>query len=236
MANVGVACTPDAETGECGANHPCERGQVCELESAVCMETGLRTDATEDPAPSTFSGKRVPFFRGELCVATQAQAGAPIPVSLTPCLHPCVVPTSQQFKNQWSCVGSSCEAMVLMWMETHSSAEGCPADAFAAFDPTLCATPVTADLSITARYEDGTPVQGMMELEVPFVSNADAEEIAAQSNDTILGTVQAIIQRYPQDPGRMVPNGGVTLSLDNPPPPAKCSESSDACDCFPIGF
>lgn len=226
-------CGPEAEKGECGVNDPCERGAVCDLDTALCMQVGAPTDATEATAPETFSGKAVPFFRGELCVATEAQAGEPFPVRITPCLHPCVVPTSYQYKHSWSCVGSSCDGFVTMWMETRSSAEGCPEDAFGQFDTELCTNPVTAELSITAEYDDGTPVVGTMALEVPFVSNADAEEIAADDGE--LETVTAMIQRYPRDPARTVPDG-ITLASDSPPPPATCSENADACDCFQIGF
>lgn len=237
MLVLGAAsCNPDAESGECGVNDPCERGQTCQLEEAICVEVGAPTGATEDPAPPTFSAKYVPFHRGTLCVALQAQSGEPFPVSLTPCLHPCVIPTSQYFHNQWSCVGSRCEAFAALWMETRSAAEGCPADAFGAFDPGLCTTPVTADLSINPRYTNGDLVIGTMSLEVPFMSNAEAELVAAASDAGISEAVASVIQSYPSDPGRMVPDVGVTLSPDNPLPPATCSDSQAACDCFPIGF
>jgi len=229
-----AACTPDAETGECGVNDPCERGSVCDLDNAVCMEVGAPTDATEDPTPMSFDDKVVPFFRGEVCAVTEAQAGSPFPVQLTPCLHPCLTVRGHQYKHSWVCVGDECAAMAVMWMSVDSADEGCPEDAFGKFDESLCTTPVTANLALTATYEDDKPVVGTMSFEVPFLSNADAELIDESDDD--LETILEQIQKYPQDPGRMLPEPGVNLSLDNPAPPSDCNDDGGPCECVKIGF
>lgn len=231
---LALGCAPKAEQGECSAVDPCPRGQECDLEVSMCLDIEVDTHATEDPAPSNFTNKTVPFFRGQVCTVHEVQAGATFPVRMVPCLHPCVQASSFKFKHSWSCVGADCEAFGVMWMNTSSTAGGCPADAFGRFDRSMCVDGPAIEFDIRAVLADDSPVQGGMVLEVPFISNDDAAAIAANPDD--LDQIQEIIARYPQDPSRVVGSKPISLLAGNPAPPETCGESGENCDCYDVGF
>jgi hypothetical protein len=227
-------CAPRADAGECSVGRACPRGEECNLELAMCMPTDLDTSSTESPAPSTFSGKVVPMFRGRACTVPEVQAGTPFPVYLDPCFHPCLVVESFKFKHSWSCIGSSCSAYGLMWVEATSDSAGCPEDAFGQFDQSQCVYAQPVEFTINPTLGDGTPVEGSMELEVPFLNNADAAAIAAAPDDNAL--VEERIQQYPVASNRIALGRGIRLLRDGPVAPESCGEGGSACECTPIGF
>ncbi len=239
MAWVGIciglvsagACAPSIDTG-CDADLDCDRGQLCELETAECVDQNLTVDTTESPAAADFSSKIVPFFRGQVCTVHSVKAGSAFPVFMNPCLHPCLDVGQFKFKHSWNCIGSSCEAYGLMWVT--ATGMGCPADAFGKFDRSQCVFPQSVEFTIQPTYSGGGAIEGQMRLEIPFISNADAEQIAAdEQNDDLR---QRIIHKYPEDSNRIP--GGMDISLlnGNPEPPATCGPDGSMCDCFDVGF
>lgn len=230
---VLASCAPEADAGECGVSDPCPRGFECNLDTAECLALEIDTSSTETPAPASFSRKAIPFFRGRVCTVVAVQAGAPFPVWMSPCLHPCLSVNQYQYTQSWSCVGSHCEGIAVMVVEASSVAAGCPADAFGLFDPALCEFSTPVDFTISPVYTDGTPIQGELELEVPFLDNADAAAIVAAGND--LATIQARVEQYPRAPERIVSGGPISLLGVNPPPPESCGDNGDDCECFTIG-
>lgn len=234
-----LSCAPKADQGECSAVQQCPRGQECDFDVSVCVDIEANTDATEDPAPMSFSNKAVPFFRGQVCTVREVKAGAAFPVLMTPCLHPCVEWNAFKFKHSWSCVGADCEAFGLLWLNASSGPDGCPADAFGRFDESMCVYPQWdeekyPEFRMQAELSDGSAVQGTMKLEAPFVSNADMAEIAANADDTDL--IQDIIRRYPEDPSRIVGGMPISMLTNDPEPPATCGPDGSMCDCFDVGF
>jgi len=229
---LASSCGPAVESGECSEGSPCPRGEMCNLEMAICEPIDLPTDATESPAEASFADKAFPFFRGQVCTVTETQAGAQFPVFLSPCVHPCLDVSRFEFKHSWNCTGSTCEAFAAMWMNADGNA--CPQDAFGQFPAAQCQydTPVT--LYIDPTYGDGAPVQGTMEFEVPFLSNADAAAIAASDGD--VGVIEDRMQQYPQDPARIVGGAPISLLESHPAPPADCGPDGSGCDCFDVGY
>ncbi len=233
FAALGLGCSPAVDSGECAAGSPCPRGEECNLAEAICETLDLPTDSTESPAPATFSGKAVPFFRGEVCTVRETKAGESFPVFVNPCLHPCLDVGRFEFKHSWNCVGSSCDAWAAMWV-TADSAANCPEDAFGQFDRAQCVYSTPVEFSISPVFDDGTAIQGSMQLEIPFFSNADMAEIAAA--DGSQAAIEARISQYPEDLGR-VPSGEPISILDShAAPPPSCGDDGSACDCFEIGF
>lgn len=227
-----VACAPSSQEGECSAASPCPRGESCDLEMALCMPEDLDTTATETPADATFSGKAVPMFRGRICTVPEVAAGTDFPIFLDPCFHPCLNVASFKFKHSWECVGSSCEAFATMWIE--ASGDACPEDAFGRFDSSQCVYDQGVDISINATLGDGTPVEGQMEIEVPFLSNEDATAIAADPDNTAL--IKERIQQYPVETNRIALGQGVRLLRNGPMAPASCGDGAAGCECTEIGF
>lgn len=228
-----LSCAPRVDKGECSLSSPCPRGQSCDVDNALCLALDLPTDATEDPATPTFSDRAVPFFRGEVCTVHETKAGEAFPVSLNPCLHPCLATNMFQFKHSWNCVGSSCDAYGLMWVMASSIAT-CPEDAFGAFDRSLCEYPNPVEFTINPVYADGRAIEGTMRLEIPFLSNGDLAEIAASPDDSDL--IDAKIRQYPEDNGRVVGGRNISILNGHPSPPASCGDQGENCECFELGF
>ncbi len=206
----------------------CDRGEVCEIETAECVDRVVDTTNTETPAPATFSSKAVPFFRGEVCTVHDVQAGQPIPIRLNPCFDPCITSNSFHHKHYYSCVGTHCQAWAIMYVDANATA--CPADAFGRFEESRCVYDKPVDLSITVTVAD-EPVSGNLYLEVPFLSNADMTEIAANFDNTDL--IREKIDFYPQEAGRKV-GADITMRPDGPMPPASCD--AGGCECVKVGF
>jgi hypothetical protein len=231
LALVLTAC-PQGDPGQCSVDADClGRAQVCDAFNAICIDEEVDLSSTEDPAPMSFSNKAVPFFRGEVCTTHEVQSGERIPVSVSPCLHPCIARGSHHFKHFFNCLGSTCDAYVVMWVTGSSVEDGCPADAFGQFPETECVYGDPIDLGIATQLDSG-PISGTMQLEIPYLSNEDIEEIdgGRDSNDQM----RALIEQYPQDAGRVV--GGRTISIlpGNPAPPESCD--GGGCNCSSIGF
>ena len=227
------ACAPSSEAG-CDNDASCPaRGQVCDLETSTCVQDDIALDSTEaDPAES-FTNLAVPFFRGEVCVPHEVQSGATIPVSLSPCLHPCLTATSFEFKHFFSCVGSSCDAYATMWVVADSGPNGCPAEAFGRFDQSMCQFPeVPVDLGIGTTIDSG-PISGTMLLEIPFLSNDDIEQVAAANSDQAL--FESLVFQYPTDTNRVPAGRAIQLLPGNPEPVAPCN-GSENCTCYDIGY
>lgn len=226
-----AACTPFEDAGECDANRPCSgRGMTCDVAAKECVEADVDVDQTAAPDDDGNFGPLVlPFFRGKVCVGKSAKPGEAIPVTLSPCIHPCVTATAFKQKHLFSCVGSSCEGLNLMWLED-AVGSACPADAFGRFDAGLC----TYDFEIKAQQGaviiNDKPLTGTMTTEIPVLSNEDMARIAAGAgNSEIWETVKS----YPEDKSRVftVP---INDSVDGAP--ADCIADPSLCDCREIGF
>jgi hypothetical protein len=228
-----AACAPTIEGGGCSKDVDCKgRAEVCDVEANECVPKEVDTSSTQNPAPMSFSGV-VPFHRGTVCMPHEVKSGEEVPVTLTPCIHSCLVPTQHQFKHFYSCKGARCDAWAMMYVEASSGAEGCPADAFGQFDRTLC---LAGDAARSVSFGIGTtidsgPVNGTMNFEIPFLSNADAAAIAAAGNATAV--IQEKIDQYPQDDARVPGDKPISLSPNHPVPPANCESG---CTCYDIGF
>lgn len=226
------ACAPRAEDGGCSEDDPCRgRGEVCELETNECVVAEVDTTTVEHPAPASFTNKVITFHRGEACLPHEVKSGEPMPLRLRPCLHPCVTVGSYEYKHSFTCRGSHCEAEAFMWMTAASAAEGCPADAFASFDASLCRYDTEVELTLATRTSDG-PISGDMLLELPFLTNADATALAADPDDS--EAVEMLVQQYPQQQNRIPAGRAISLLPGNAAPPATCADG--ACPCHPIGF
>lgn len=228
-----VGCGPAVDAGECAEGTACPRGEQCNVAEAVCESLDLPTDSTESPAPSSFSNKVIPFYRGEVCTVTESAAGESFPVFVNTCLHPCVDVSRFEFKHSWTCTGSTCEAYAALWLTVDSMA-ACPEDAFGNFPASQCQYPNPVSFEISPVYDDGSPVLGTMAFEIPFLTNEDAEAIAAASGAQ--GTIESRIQQYPQDDARIVGGAPISLLEGNTAPPESCGDDGRACDCFEIGF
>jgi hypothetical protein len=199
---------------------------------ALCIPEDLDTSSTENPAPATFTGKTVPMFRGRVCTVREVAAGTSFPVYLDPCFHPCLTVQTFKFKHSWECIGSSCDAFALMWVEANGDA--CPEDAFGRFDASQCVYDQPVEFSINATLGDGTPVEGQMQLEVPFISNADATIIAADPDNT--GLIKERIQQYPIENNRIAFGQGIRMLRNGAMAPDTCGDGGAACECTEIGF
>lgn len=226
-----VACSPHVAMSACDEDRPCDgRGLVCDLDTLECVAADVDTSSTKDPAPPNFTDEFVPFHRGEICLPLEVRSGEPLPVLLRPCLHPCVAPSSFEFRHAFECVGSRCEAYVLGWVVASSGA-ACPPEAFGQFDPAQCQYSTEIGLSIATETTNG-PISGTLQLEVPFLTNDEMAAIVASSGDSML--IDETINKYPADPNRR-PNGqSVEIRGHLPIPPDSCADG--ACDCYPIGF
>jgi hypothetical protein len=226
------ACAPRASQGGCDEDDPCTgRGQVCDLETNDCVAAVVDTSAAESPAPATFTDKIIAFHRGEVCLPHEVKSGEPMPLLMRPCLHPCVAVSSFEYKHSFECLGSRCEALAFMWITGSSAATGCPAEAFGAFDASLCQYDTEVELQLATDTSNG-PISGSMLLEVPFLTNDDAATLAADPSDT--ETVEELVLQYPQQPGRIPDGRAISILPGNPVPPATCVGGE--CPCYPIGF
>ncbi|HWB75337.1 MAG TPA: hypothetical protein VG755_10280 [Nannocystaceae bacterium] len=221
------ACAPTVDPG-CSADSNCERGEMCDLMVGECVDIVVDTSSTETPAPGSFNGKPVPFFRGNVCTVHDVQTGAAIPVVLDPCLHPCIATNSHHYQHYYNCLGTHCEAWATMFYDADATA--CPAEAFGKFDAAQCVYGNAVELKITVTVQD-EPVSGSLELEVPFLSNADAASLSPGYDSDALN---AAIEHYPQEPNRIVGGMPITLSTSSPAPPASCA--GGACPCYQVGF
>lgn len=229
-----AACAPTESAGECTSSKPCTaRGEVCDVSVQECVAQDLDVDATSDKdAPTSFSNVALPFFRGEVCMPTRVQPGDTIPVSINPCLHPCIDAGGFTFKKQFSCQGSFCKSAVIqMFSSAAAMASGCPKDAFASFDRSMCVYPMEPIGASAGPFViNGEMVRGNGEVEIPFLTNDDAAEIrGGASTDAIWN----LINKYPPSEERVF---AVSMDGANPAAPADCVADKSLCDCREIGF
>jgi len=218
--------------GPCFVDQDCfGRGEHCNTETGLCGEGDPHPDETGDPPGMSFPTMHVPFFRGQLCTTLDVLAGTQIPATISPCLHPCLEVTGgYKLHHFWDCTGSSCTAWAI-W-SIPAAGTGCPDDVFGQFDQSQCVydNPLDFRLKATVR-DDGTPISGTMMIEVPYLSNDDAAEIAEGSLST--SEILEKVWKYPEDPDRLV--GPIDLTLASPAPPELCNGPTN-CECFPVGF
>ena len=135
-----AACTPSDDQGQCVDDEDCPgRGLVCQTTLNECEPKEQDYSTTAEPMPSgTFTDKAIPFFRGRVCSAKDQQilAGAPVPVTVQPCIHPCIEPGAHVFQHEWECQASVCQARTVFWVEGDGT--DCPAEAWGEFDEALC--------------------------------------------------------------------------------------------------
>ena len=225
------AC-PQGEAGQCNVDEDCRgRAQVCNTLESVCVDEEVDLSSTESPAESSFSDKAIPFFRGEVCTVQEVQSGERIPVTVSPCLHPCIRRGSHHFKHFFNCVGSNCDAYVVMWVTGSSADDGCPAEAFGRFDESQCVYGDPIEIGISTNLDSG-PISGSMTLEVPYLSNDDAAIIAGGRDSN--PELRALIEQYPQEQARVVGGRAISILPGNPAPPASCEDGG--CSCSRVGF
>lgn len=230
-----VACAPVAQGG-CDRDEQCGRGQMCDPDLNECVDKVIDTSSTESPAPATFTNKQVPFHRGKVCTVSEVKSGENIPVSLNPCYHPCLDKGAFKHKHYYECLGSRCNAWAVMYIDAGSTPTTCPTDAFGQFDSAECSWGPLVELSIATTIDSG-PVTGTMHVEVPFLTNADTTEIAANFEDTAL--IQSKIDQYPADDARVPGGMDIKMSPSSAMPPASCTEATagtGGCQCYDIGF
>lgn len=229
LAGVLVGCFNE-DSGECSAGAACpNRGDACDLTTKTCEPQDLDVDGTAPaPAPSDFT-RVLPFFRGKVCMPTKVQPGDKIPVHVEMCHHGCVAPKGFQYKSQYKCSGSVCEAALVVYLPGATGA-ACPGDVFGEFAKADCQYfDVNAAVGGFTVSSVG-PITGTGTVEVPFLTNEDAEEVdAGASGDNLW----SLIYKYPQDPGRVF---NITMNGSNPAAPANCTDDPSLCDCKEIGF
>lgn len=231
------ACLPEGDAGECSEAEPCAgRGKVCNLLTNVCEVADVNNEATaEGDAPADFSNVPLPFFRGKVCVATDVKPGETVPVKISPCVHTCVTPGSFAFKKQYTCSGSSCSSLTLLYYPSASGA-GCPADVFGKFDRSQCAYTEGQVYNVSAGPYTVTsgPVNGIATVELPFLANDDIAELLPleEMTDQRVAKTWELANKYPLDEQRVFQ---ISMNAGNPSAPADCSDESK-CTCREIGF
>ncbi|HEY0138227.1 MAG TPA: hypothetical protein VGB85_29285 [Nannocystis sp.] len=231
LLGVGlIACAPTESAGECTASKPCtNRGEACDEVVQECVPQDLAVDATDDePTPASFSNVALPFFRGRVCMPLTVQPGDTVPVKISPCLHPCIDPGGFNFKKQYTCKGSYCDAAVVQVFGA-AAGDGCPADAFGKFDKSQCMYADDIKASAGPFVIEGAPVRGNAQVEVPFLTNDDAARIRDGAS---VADIWELIKQYPQSQERVF---AISMDGANPAAPADCSDESK-CDCRDIGF
>jgi hypothetical protein len=262
------ACTPPAATGNCTVDEDCQgRGQYCEPVTNVCKDGEADYTKTDDDSPSdTFADKPIPFFRGQVCTVPglAGKAGSAIPMTFRPCLHPCMTGGTNYFQHSWGCLSGICSGMSLFY--TIGSGAGCPAEAWGQFSKDLCVYDVQQSSALGPVELDGTPVEGTLKLEIPFLTNSDLSEVVAykglslgqQEGDASAlcteecdgksgeqkGTclvncrIEELAYQYLQQDDRVLE---FDLRGENPTPPENCWDEAmgtlnPECECFEIGF
>lgn len=227
------ACLPEEDSGECSSASACpQRGQVCNLQTHTCELADVDVDATADKAEASFSNVPVPFFRGKVCVGTKVKPGETVPVKVSTCLHPCLTAGGYAFKKQYTCTGSSCDSLVLVYYPKVSGA-GCPVDAFGGFDRSQCVYDERAVSAGPYNITSG-PVSGTAKVEVPFLRNDDIATLLPLENqaDARVAKAWELTKQYPIDSDRVF---SVSINAGNPSAPKDCADES-ACECREIGF
>ncbi len=247
-----IGCAPAEGQSECSNDSQCTaRGSECDILTAICVPKDVDyTTTAETTPPANFTDKPVPFFRGEVCTAsnTNIQGGGSLPLTFRPCLHPCLTPKQNSYKHQWFCYNQTCSALTAFWMLADGN--NCPVEAWGEFDASMCTYPVEVEGGIgPLELSDGSPIQGSFIYEIPFFTNDDIAEIADfQPSDASSACqaecggnasclercfIESVAYRYVQQSDRTI---SFALSNTNPAPPSSCAPGAAGCTCVPIGF
>lgn len=231
-----VACLGEGEKGECTLDEECgQRGYVCDTVENLCVPDEVDfTRHGPDLEGGDFDTLTIPFFRGSVCALEDVEAGTSIPVSLIPCLHPCMTLERDppQTYVYHTCSGSNCEGFPLVWMEV--SGTGCPADVFGSFAQSECVYDLTADMAFrNIQLPDGTPVTGNFNLEIPYLTNDDIAVITSTPEADRGPVVRERATQTPPIPER---RSIVRLTTESPAPPIEGCMGETNCTCREIGF
>ncbi|TPV96618.1 MAG: hypothetical protein B7733_03695 [Myxococcales bacterium FL481] len=254
LAALGVTCTPPGTSGRCDDDDDCRaRGQVCDALTHECVEDSIDYDATQTEPEATFTGKWLPFFRGRICTVDGTfQAGAALPIRMEPCVHPCITASNGDAHvfHLRTCRGATCEGLSTQWFLADGT--NCPADAFERFDAERCTYPVAVAGRHPPFEHNGRPIVGRFELEIPFLTNEDAGQIAGFSVDAASEAcaeecdrhespdrchkacfIRERAEAYAQFDDRVMV---FDMQTDGPAPPADCEDNQAACPCVDVGF
>jgi hypothetical protein len=255
-----LSCAPPDTQGACDVDPDCTgRGEVCNMVARTCEFETAEHDSSQPGFSGDFADKQIPFFRGRVCVPKNRASvnGQAIPITYNPCFHPCVNPGTNHVFTKWQCDGSNCGSKLLYWTEG-ASGTACPADVFGKFNPDQCDYSTIFDGSLGPINVDGNPLNALVQLEVPFLTNADLEAInEADQNGTASGeciaecagdpdqssclkgcTIDEKVRLYAQEPDRVFYH---ILDSANATPPEACSDGGGNldlanCECIDIGF
>src|SRR5690606_1129256 len=174
--------------------------------------------------PSTFV---LPSFRGEGCTADQLRPGDMLPVSWSPCVHPCVDPNKTGWRYLVRCVGGmGCEIAFLQYYR-ETTGSNCPADVFAKFNEDGCKYLGPHGGLSEALASFGYPQDRLL---IPFLTNDDATAISMLEP---AADVWKRIDGHDQADDRYIP---LSVSEDNPAAPTECGPGVPGCTCKQIGF
>ncbi len=224
-----TGCLPDSSEGECSATNPCtERGLECNLNTRTCEAVEVNTDSLDPEfAGGSFGPSALPFFRGRVCMPSAVKTGDAIPVKIEPCLHPCVAVDSFHFTQKYMCNDSDCEIILAQWFM--ASGDACPAEALERFPQATCQYPQAVNATVGPINVNGLSLSGEMEVELPFLNLAEADEFA---DNISADRAFEIVKTYPDNPDRRLP---ISIQPDNADAPADCTDESQ-CNCVEFGF
>jgi len=242
--------------GGCTSDLDCRRGETCDEFTSQCSFFDSDTSSS-DPAPlPDFTDQAVPMLRGRVCApsAMALAAGTKIPVTIEPCLHPCLTVKSFRFQTRFFCLGGDCDAQTFPWVIADGA--GCPSDAFGQFDAAQCAYPQKFDTGIGPFTIGGEDINANVMWEVPFMTNDEAQALAnyasasdeeqqaaapaacvdlCDSGDSgcLVGCFAAsLTHKYPVEGSR---SKAFTVRAGAGQPPASCDGNS-ACECYDFGY
>ncbi len=237
-AGLTLSCFAPGDSAHCDEDKPClARGQVCDLDILDCVPTMFETDKTGDAPGTSFMGIDVPFFRGQICTVLEAKTGVNLPVTIKPCMHPCLTSNEFQHWTYYRCEGGRCDATLLYW-NPDMTGTSCPPDVFGQFANTECVYDMTRDVVLGAPKINGSAISATYNLEVPFLSNADLKAIIDYKTmfpDDETGYQDLVFKKrdqYPQDQGRVLE---IQFSPSNNAQPSTC-DGGQFCECYDIGF
>lgn len=230
------SCLGAGVEGECEVDAECgQRGFVCDTVANECVPLDFEADRTgPDVVGGEFGPTLIPFLRGMVCTMEEVESGTFIPVTVTPCLHPCMTLETDppQTYVYHTCAGGNCEGYPVTWLNV--SGTGCPADVFASFSRDQCTMDTTATMEFrNIQLQDGTPVSGSFIVEMPYLSNDDIAAVAAASSETRGQVLKDRVRQYPPVASR---RWSVRLAPDGASPPPDGCATDGTCTCREIGF
>ncbi|MBK8266631.1 MAG: hypothetical protein IPK80_35565 [Nannocystis sp.] len=230
-AATDATATTEATTEATGSG---TAGESTSTTASTTSTTGTPPCATdpECTAPDHDGGAieptSLPFFRGRACVATAAKPGQAIAVRVDACVHPCLSLNAVGLRHAYRCEGGACESFASHRYDGVTGVD-CPSDVFSGFDPALCVYPGPIDLKVGPITPGGAAHEGALTLVIPFLTNEDADAIAAGE---VSAAIWTRIAAHPQDPARVF---DITLSGAGPDGPATCADEA-LCTCRDLGL